>query len=218
MKITKYVHSCLLIEKNSTSVLVDPGSYTLEEDALPLEDLEGLDYVLITHEHEDHMSLPLLKRILERFPKAKVATNGVVADLLAKEGIFATIQFPEFVEMRESLHEHVLALAPHNSLFHIFGEVTHPGDSLQFAESKEVLALPMQAPWGSMVQALEKAVSLNPKPKLVIPIHDWHWNDRARRRAYETAGNYLREQGIPEFRGLESGESIDIIHSDNHNA
>jgi L-ascorbate metabolism protein UlaG (beta-lactamase superfamily) len=212
MKITKYVHSCLYIEKDGTSVLVDPGSYTMEEDVLPVEDLEDLDVVLITHEHEDHMSIPLLKRIVGRFPDVKIVTNGVVADLLAKEGIAATIQLPEFVQMEESLHEPVLAVPPHNSLFHIFGEVTHPGDSLQFAGSKEVLALPIQAPWGSMVQALEKAVALNPKPKLVIPIHDWHWHEKARHRAYETAANYLHEHGIAEFRGLEMGESIDIIH------
>jgi len=216
MKITKYVHSCLLIEKDGTSVLVDPGSYTLEEDALPVEDLERLDYVLITHEHEDHMSLPLLRRIEARFPNVTFVTNGVVADLLAKEGIPATIQLPDFVNMQESLHEPVLAVPPHNSLFHIFGEVTHPGDSLQFEESKEILALPIQAPWGSMVQALEKTAALAIKPKLVIPIHDWHWHEKARHRAYEAAANYLHEHGIPEFRGLESGESIDIIHSNNN--
>lgn len=190
----------------------------MEEDALPVEELANLDVILVTHEHEDHMSIPLLKRLMGKFPDVKIVTNGVVADLLAKEGISATIQLPEFVEMEESLHEKVLAaVTPRNSLFHIFGEVTHPGDSFQFEQSREILALPIQAPWGSMVQALERAASLNPKPKLVIPIHDWHWQDKARRRAYETAANYLREQGIPEFRGLEVGESIDIIHSDNHN-
>ena len=213
MKISKYIHSCLLIEKDGTSVLIDPGQYTLDEDALPVEDLESLDVVLITHEHEDHMSLPLLKRIIGRFPNVKIVTSGVVADLLAKEGVQATIQLPEFVKMEQIPHERVLALAPHNALFHIFGEVTHPGDSLQFSSSNEILALPIQAPWGSMVQALEKAASLNPKPKLVIPIHDWHWKDVARHKLYEAAAEYLREQGISEFRGLEPGESIDIIHS-----
>jgi L-ascorbate metabolism protein UlaG (beta-lactamase superfamily) len=217
MKITKYIHSCLLLEKDGTHVLIDPGNFTLQEDALPVEDLEKLDAVLITHEHDDHMSIPLLRRIIDRFPEVKIVVGGTVADLLAKEGITATIQAPSFVETKESLHEKVLALAPHNTLFHVFGELTHPGDSLQFTESKEILALPIQAPWGSMVAALEKAVSLHPKPKLVIPIHDWHWREEARHRAYETAASYLRKHGIEEFRGLEPGESIDIIHTENHN-
>ena len=67
-----------------------------------------------------------------------------------------------FVEMIQIPHEKVLALAPHNTLFHVFGELTHPGDSLQFSETKEILALPIQAPWGSMVASLEKAAQLKP--------------------------------------------------------
>jgi L-ascorbate metabolism protein UlaG (beta-lactamase superfamily) len=210
MKITKYVHSCLLVEKDGTSILIDPGSFTLAEHALAVEDIENIDMVLITHEHEDHMSVPLLKQIVGRFPNIKIVAGGAVADRLATEGIAATIQAPAYVQAVEIPHERVLALAPHNVLFHVFGELTHPGDSLQFTETKSVLALPIQAPWGSMVQALEKAVAL--KPKLVIPIHDWHWNEEARKSAYETAAAYLQEHGIPEFRGLAPGESIDIIH------
>jgi L-ascorbate metabolism protein UlaG (beta-lactamase superfamily) len=211
MKISKYVHSCLLVEHEGTAVLIDPGNYTLEEEALPVDEIQKLDTILITHEHVDHMSVPLLHDIIAKFPDVRVISNGVVADLLAKEGIPTSIQPPEYVEMVETPHEKVLALAPHNSLFHVFGELTHPGDSLQFSECKEILALPIQAPWGSMVASLEKAVQL--KPKLIIPIHDWHWKDEARKNLYEMAATYLRDQGIEEFRGLETGESIDIIHS-----
>lgn len=201
----------MLIENNGITVLIDPGNFTFEENALPIDDMEKLDFVLITHEHADHMSVPLLKKIVAKFPEVRVISNGVTADLLAKEGIAASIQSPEFVEALPIPHERVLALAPHNTLFHVFGELTHPGDSLQFSETKEILALPIQAPWGSMVAALEKAAQL--KPKLVIPIHDWHWKDEARKKLYAMAATYLREQGIEEFRGLETGESIDIIHS-----
>ncbi len=211
MKISKYIHSCLLLEKDGIAVLMDPGNYTLEENAFHVDDLDHLDFVLITHEHEDHMSVPLLKTIIEKFPDVRIITNGVAADLLAKSGIQASIQAPDFVEMVAIPHEKVLALAPHNTLFHVFGEITHPGDSLQFTESKDILALPIQAPWGSMVAALEKAVEV--KPRLIMPIHDWHWKDEARRKLYKMAANYLRERGIEEFRGLEVGESIDIIHS-----
>ena len=94
-----------------------------------------------------------------------------------------------------------------NFLFNISGKLTHPGDSLQFSESHYVLALPVQAPWGSFVASVEKAIAL--KPKIVIPIHDWHWKDTARRRMYETAKQYLAGKGI-EFHGLETGEMLEI--------
>jgi len=211
MKISKYLHSCLLIQKDGISILIDPGSFTFEENALRVDTLEKLDFILITHEHQDHMSVPLLKKILEKFPDVRIITNGAAADLLAKDGIAASIQGTEFIELVPIPHEKVLTLVPHNTLFHVFGELTHPGDSFQFTETRDVLALPIQAPWGSMVQALEKAAAL--KPKLVIPIHDWHWKDEARKRLYKMAATYLRDQGVEEFRGLEDGESIDIIHS-----
>ena len=209
MKLTKYVHSCLLAEEQGTTVLVDPGSYTIEEGALHIDTLEKLDFVLITHEHQDHLYVPFLKQIIEKFPAVLVISNGAVVDLLSKEGIQASIQGTEKIEMIDAPHEKLLSVPPHNVLFHLFGRLTHPGDSFQFSESKEILALPVQAPWGSMVAALEKAVEL--RPKLVVPIHDWHWNEKARKALYAMAESYLQRHDI-EFHGLEAGESLDIIH------
>lgn len=94
-----------------------------------------------------------------------------------------------------------------NALFDIFGRLTHPGDSLQFNKSCDILALPIQAPWGSFVASVEKAASL--KPKIVIPIHDWHWKDSARKKLYDAAKNYLAERGI-DFRGLALDEELVI--------
>ena len=92
-----------------------------------------------------------------------------------------------------------------NTLFNISQKLTHPGDSLKFDKTCEILALPIQAPWGSFVASVEKAAAV--KPKVVIPIHDWHWKDSARRRMYDIASQYLAEKGI-EFRGLEVGEEM----------
>ena len=90
MKITKYVHSCLIIEEKGKTVLIDPGSYTAQENALKADELKKPDYILITHEHNDHMHLPLIKEILAKFPKTKIISNNSVAGILAKEGIKAT--------------------------------------------------------------------------------------------------------------------------------
>lgn len=85
--------------------------------------------------------------------------------------------------------------------------LTHPGDSLKFDKSLDVLALPIQASWVSMVASVEKAAQV--KPKIVIPIHDWHWKDSARKKMYDMAKNYLAEKGV-ELRGLEIGEELEI--------
>lgn len=208
MKITKYVHSCLLVEEAGKVILIDPGNYTFEEKALDIDKLEKLDFILITHEHQDHVYLPFLKIILERFPNAEIITNSAVAQILEKENIKCGIAGNEFLRLYSAPHELVLGKKSFdNTVFEIFGKLTHPGDSLQFNKTCEILALPIQAPWGSMVASVEKAALL--KPKIVIPIHDWHWKDSARARMYDAAKNYLAGHGI-ELRSLEPGEKLVI--------
>ena len=87
MKITKLGHCCLVIETKGKRVLTDPGSYTVEAHSK----LENIDYILFTHEHQDHYHVESLKTILEKNPKAVVYANSSVSELLEKEGIKHTL-------------------------------------------------------------------------------------------------------------------------------
>ncbi len=51
MKLTKYTHSCIKLEKDGKVLLVDPGNFA--EDAA----FEGVDAILVTHEHPDHFDV-----------------------------------------------------------------------------------------------------------------------------------------------------------------
>ncbi|MEK7162481.1 MAG: MBL fold metallo-hydrolase [Patescibacteria group bacterium] len=205
MKISKHVHSCLLVEDEGKTILIDPGNYTFEERGLDVDRLEKLDFLLITHEHPDHMHLPLIKEIVEKFPEVKIISNNSVKKILEKEGLSLLVEHSMF-NILAAPHELLLGgRGAENTLFNISQKLTHPGDSLKFDKTCEILALPIQAPWGSFVASVEKAAAL--KPKVVIPIHDWHWKDSARRRMYDIASQYLAEKGI-EFRGLEVGEEM----------
>jgi len=101
----------------------------------------------------------------------------------------------------------VLGKTPENAMFQIFNKLTHPGDSHSFNSTTKILAMPVQAPWGSFVAAIEKAAEL--KPKIVIPIHDWHWKDKARKKLYEIAADYLSRLGI-NFKAAETGEVVEV--------
>ena len=189
-------------------ILIDPGNYTFEDGGLDVGKLDQLDLILITHEHLDHAYPPLIKKILERFPGVKILSNLSTKNFLIKEGISAFADNFEGVSLADAPHEVLLGgRTAENSLLNIFGKLTHPGDSLKFDTSLDILALPIQAPWGSMVASVEKVVLL--KPKFMIPIHDWHWKDSARKKMYDAAKNYLTEKGI-ELRGLEAGETLEI--------
>ncbi|MEK7517231.1 MAG: MBL fold metallo-hydrolase [Patescibacteria group bacterium] len=207
MRISKHVHSCLLIEEENKTILIDPGIYTHEEKALDVNSLKKLDYLLITHEHQDHMHIPFIKELVKKFPRIEIISNASVKKILKEEGITISASNNRFIKIYNASHEKLpFGLpTPENSLFTVFDRLVHPGDSLSFAKTSKILALPIQAPWTSLTAAIEKAKAL--KPKVVIPIHDWHWKDTVRKNFYERAKVYLGKFNI-DFKGLETKDSI----------
>jgi L-ascorbate metabolism protein UlaG (beta-lactamase superfamily) len=213
MKISKHLHSCLFVEDNNKSVIIDPGIFTYEEKVLAIDSLAHLDYILITHEHPDHMHVPLVKDLLKKFPEAKVVSNPSIAAILNKEQIpvhtdlsvlpsDAGIQFEELPH--ESLWDREV---PQNVLFTVFGRLTHPGDSHHFDTTTDILALPIQAPWGSTKEAVDLALRL--KPKVIIPIHDWMWKDNFRIVMYQRLEKFFDQHNIT-FLPLETGAIFDL--------
>lgn len=208
MEITKYVHSCLLININGKTILIDPGNYSYDSKALDINILEKLDYLLITHEHPDHMYLPFIQEILAKFPDLTIVSNSSVQGKLSAEGIKSTTDSVDIIKVQIVGHERVFGTEPPaNMLFNIADTLTHPGDSLHFTSQTPILALPIQAPWCSLTQAVEFAISL--KPQVILPIHDWHWNDVARTAFYKRLEEYFAKNGI-KFLSLETGQKVVI--------
>ncbi len=206
MIISKHIHSCLLIEENNKVFLIDPGNYTYEEGGLNLDKLTKLDYILITHEHPDHMYLPFIKDIINKFPNVKIISSDSVVSILKKESIDASSDADVGISFKESPHEEVFGIIPpKNIVFTLFNKIVHPGDSLQFKKTVEVLALPVQAPWCSLTQSVAYALLL--KPRYIIPIHDWHWNEKAREAFYQRLVKYFSDREI-EFKSLKTGEKV----------
>jgi len=81
MRLTKYGHSCLLVEEGPARLLLDPG--TLSGG---FEELEGLTAVLVTHQHADHLDLQRLRTLLDRHPGARVLGDEGSAEQLAAAG------------------------------------------------------------------------------------------------------------------------------------
>jgi L-ascorbate metabolism protein UlaG (beta-lactamase superfamily) len=76
-------HACVLVETAQVSILLDPVlSYTYEHDIprYTYEDLpDEIDYVLITHNHQDHIMLETLLRLRHRVKHIIVPRNGAGA-------------------------------------------------------------------------------------------------------------------------------------------
>ena len=208
MKISKHLHSCLLIEEENKTFLIDPGVFTYQEKALNFNSLSSLDYILITHEHSDHAYIPLIKEIIAKFPTVEIITNPSAATLLKQEDITALTAGNGYIQLEDVSHEKLWDITPpQNVLFKLFNELTHPGDSHHFNQTTDVLALPITAPWGSTTDAVNLALKL--KPKIIIPIHDWMWKDVIRQEVYVRLQTYFAKEGI-DFKPLETGEIVEV--------
>ncbi len=177
MKITKLGHCCLLVETKGKRILTDPGSYTIEAHSK----LQNIDYILFTHEHQDHYHLESLRTLLEKNPQALVYANSSVRDLLKEAEITHTkvlheqeIFLGEVVivgigENHAQMHSSVPLSS--NLGFFIDGQLWYPGDAFtQLERSVEILALPVSGPWMKISEAIDYALAL--KPKIVFPVHD----------------------------------------------
>lgn len=213
MKITKLEHSCLLVEMPepvSRTVLFDPG--VMSAPSVNIDSLEFLDDIFITHVHPDHCDCELIKKLVEKFPNVRITGPREVVAKLKPGGITASTEPPEGVVFFDSKHEKVLPLfqPPEEIGIHYLDMLSHPGDSHGFTETMPILALPVTAPWGSMVNAVKLALEL--KPQYVLPIHDWHWRDEARNQAYDQLEGVFKDAGIT-FCKLKNGVPI-VIHKD----
>lgn len=198
MKITKFVHSCLLVEMPAPvnrTALFDPGVYSA--DALNIDALKYLDDIIITHSHPDHFDIETVKKLVQKFPDVRITTTPEAAQQLADENISAVIEDSQGIVFFDSPHESMQPLAPQLTQeigVHYLDKLTHPGDSHSFNETKSILALPVQAPWSAMITAVNLALRL--KPQHIIPIHDWHWHDEARTQQYERLEKFFGDRGI----------------------
>lgn len=197
------------MEAEEKAVLIDPGVFSWKSGLFKIDEIERIDQVLITHEHADHMHPDFLRTILEKFPTVEIVTTESAQRLLKEEGIYAQSAAVDHVVIANAPHEKLepFGVTPEHASFHVQDRLTHAGDSHQLRESKEILAIAMTAPWGSLVSMVDAVLALESHPKYVIPIHDWHYSDDGRRWAYKALAPFLQEHNI-EFVPIENGIPI----------
>ncbi len=176
MKITKLGHCCLLIEEKGLVILTDPGAYSTKQSSA-----RGVDIVLITHEHADHLHVESLKDVLVNNPKAQVVTNASVGAILEKEGIPYSVighgqsmtekgvEIAGFGKDHWAMYRTVKPVE--NTAYFIGKKLFYPGDScFDPNQPIDILALPVAGPWATLTELIEYALKLH--PKRAFPVHD----------------------------------------------
>lgn len=165
----------MVIEEGGLKILTDPGDYSTTQN-----DITGVDVVLITHEHSDHLHIESLKKVLVNNPKAQIFTNSGVGETLKREGLsFELLEQGQQVikgvaiEAFGKLHALIYSsLQPIPNIgYLIANRFFYPGDAFTIPVSQvEILALPVSAPWLKISESLDYAKKVN--PKVCFPVHD----------------------------------------------
>jgi L-ascorbate metabolism protein UlaG (beta-lactamase superfamily) len=176
MTITKFGHSCFLLEENGARFLFDPGTFSKGQN-----DLTDLDAMLITHDHADHLDIESVKVLVAKNPDMQIIGTEAVQGVLQKEGITSSVLAQgDSMEVKgltiEAIgKDHAVlvnSMPPAQNVgFMIAGRLFFPGDALTLpGREVEILALPAAAPWSKLSEVVDYALAV--KPKIAFPVHE----------------------------------------------
>ncbi|MGP0222855.1 MBL fold metallo-hydrolase [Paenarthrobacter sp. NCHU4564] len=226
MKLTKYTHACVRLEKEGNVLVIDPGTFSEAGEALA-----GAQAVLITHQHDDHIDRSAVLAALRRDEDLAVhAPQAVVNALLDAAGQDAG-------EGAGSLAGRIHAAAPESTLdvagfrvqtyggqhalihpqipvvanigYLVDGNVFHPGDSFVVPDSMEVktLLVPIHAPWSKVGEVVDFVISV--RAPQAFPVHDALLNELGRGIVEGHVTRIGAKYGT-RYRRLVPGESVEV--------
>lgn len=181
MKVTKFEHSCVRVERDGSVLVIDPGPWTSAAA------LDGVDAVLITHEHFDHLDVDRLADALAKRPAVTVYANeSVVSKLDALDGATRTVASGDSfdaagyaVKAYGGWHAEVYPEIPRvpNLGFLIDDSVYHPGDSFDVPQGAHVdtLFVPVSGPWLKLSESVDFIRAI--RPRRAYALHDGLHNE-----------------------------------------
>lgn len=173
MKLTKYGHSCLFIEKEGELLVIDPGCFTTLPESIP----NTITTIVVTEEHADHFDKANIQKLLTNNPGATIYTTSTVGGELLQSGIKSQsvtgnqeVSAGNFtLHFTETDHAPIYKTAPCKSLaVQVDDKFYYPSDSFQTTQNPVVLlALPTSGPWYKVSEAIDFVKQTDCKQVLV---------------------------------------------------
>jgi len=186
MNLTRLGHASLLVESESSRLLIDPGGFSTTWHTLT-----DLDAVLVTHQHADHIDVNNIGPLLDANPQARVVVEPAVVEMLGDRSpetamvgdilSFGDLKIEIVGGQHAVIHDRIPRVGNVGLVIRMTRGPTlfHPGDSYATAPSGvDVLALPLTAPWARVGMTIDFANAV--RPGVVVPIHDAIVNELGR--------------------------------------
>jgi L-ascorbate metabolism protein UlaG (beta-lactamase superfamily) len=213
MKLTKHEHSCVVVEKDGTSIVIDPGAFS----AGAAEIIAGAEAILITHEHIDHVNEAAINQALAARPGLRVYAPAALASVFAAhQDQFTSVAAGDKLALgplavtvhgtqHAVIHPDIPVVA--NVGYLLDGSVYHPGDAYYVPDAPvSVLLLPTSGPWMKIGEAADYVRAV--RPQQIIQIHEMLLSDIG----LELAGAILGEQGLTglPLTSIPAGQSLSV--------
>ena len=218
MKLTKYTHACVRLDKDGQALVLDPGTFSETDLAL-----DGAGAVLITHEHGDHVDVPAVASALQGNDVLQVFAPAGVAAKLRSEAPFAAPRIHDvdpgstfravgfdvrtFGGQHALIHPQIPVVA--NIGYLIDSNVYHPGDSFVIPDGVAVrtLLVPVHAPWNKVGEVVDFVIGV--RAGNAFPIHDALLNETG----LGLIEGHVKRLGAKygtEYAHLASGDSVEV--------
>jgi len=211
MKLTKYEHATLVLEKSGQTLVVDPGTFTM-----PLTEVRDVVAVVITHEHPDHWTPEQLDRVLAMSPDAKIYGPQGVAIAASAYPVIVVGDGDEItagafdLKFFGSRHAVIHSSIPviDNVGVMIDDTLFYPGDSFTIPPVEvDTLAVPAGAPWLKIGEVIDYVTAV--KPRRSFPVHEMVLSVIGKNMANDRIGTATTAGG-GEFLPLQPGETLDL--------
>jgi L-ascorbate metabolism protein UlaG (beta-lactamase superfamily) len=214
VQITRFGHAAVLVEVGGTRILVDPGVFSPDDTFA----LEGLDAIVVTHQHADHIDPARGAQLLATNPNAT---------LIADPETSATLDFGSWTPNSAGLatevngvtvtgvgsqHAVIVPEIPRIAnvgvLISAAGEPTLflAGDTYEYVpDGVDVLGVPLAAPWAKISETVHFVQQV--APTVMFPVHDRTIADVAYPMYW---GQVTSFGGVEDARRLDQTESTTV--------